>query len=97
MPLGLLMLLAVAALIYFGFAQRVLDRMGLTDRGALLFIGAMILGSFIDIPLFQNGLTVSINVGGALIPLALGVFLLTRADETRERVRALLALLVTAG
>ncbi|MGI6038552.1 MAG: DUF1614 domain-containing protein, partial [Limnochordia bacterium] len=42
-------------------------------------------------------LTVSINVGGALIPLALGVFLLTRADETRERVRALLALLVTAG
>ena len=97
MPVGLIVLLAVAALVYFGLAHRVLDRMRLTDRQALLFIGLMLLGSFVDIPLLRNTVDLSINVGGALVPLALAVFLLVRADEPREKVRALLAALVTAG
>jgi uncharacterized membrane protein len=97
MPVGLIVLLAVAALVYFGLAHRVLDRMRLTDRQALLFIGLMLLGSFVDIPLLRNAVDLSINVGGALVPLALAVFLLVRADEPREKVRALLAALVTAG
>ncbi|NLN17257.1 MAG: DUF1614 domain-containing protein [Firmicutes bacterium] len=97
MPVGLIVLLAVAALVYFGLAQRVLDRMRLTDKQALLFIGLMLLGSLIDIPILRNSVDLSINVGGAVVPLALAIFLLARADEPREKVRALLAALVTAG
>ena len=76
MPTGMLLLLITAALIYFGAAQRVLDRMRLTDSQALLFIGLMIGGSFIDIPLYQGTVEISVNVGGALVPLALCIYLL---------------------
>ena len=97
MPAGMILLLIVAALVYFGLAQRILDRMRLTDKQALLFIGLMIAGSIINIPLFQGRTEVSVNVGGALIPLALAVYLLTKADSTREWTRALIAAIVTAG
>lgn len=50
MPVGMVALLVIGVLIYFGLAQRILDRMRLTDKQALLFIGAVIVGSFIDIP-----------------------------------------------
>ncbi|HHX02289.1 MAG TPA: DUF1614 domain-containing protein [Firmicutes bacterium] len=97
MPTGMLLLLITAALIYFGAAQRVLDRMRLTDSQALLFIGLMIGGSFIDIPLYQGTVEISVNVGGALVPLALCIYLLLRTDTARERVRGIVAALVTAG
>jgi len=97
MPTGMILLLIVAALIYFGAAQRVLDRMRLTDSQALLFIGLMIGGSFIDIPLYRGVAEVSINVGGAIVPLGLAIYLLIRADTARERVRGIAASLVTAA
>ena len=97
MPAGMILLLGAAALVYFGAAQRILDRMRLTDSQALLFIGVMIGGSFINIPLFRGDTEVSVNVGGALVPLALCIYLLTRADTTREWVRALVAAVITAG
>lgn len=94
MRFGLIALSLVAAAIYFGLAHRVLDRMRLTDRQALLFIGLAIAGSFVDIPLGQR---TSVNVGGALLPALLAVSLIIRADESREKVRAIAASLVTAG
>lgn len=97
MPSGMIFLLVVAALVYFGVAQRVLDRMRLTDSQALLFIGLMIAGSFLQIPLFQGRTEVSVNVGGALVPLALVIYLFVKADTSAERVRALVASVVTAG
>ena len=71
--------------------------MRLTDRQALLFIGLMLLGSLVDIPLLRNTVDLSISVGGACSSPSPGGFLLVRADELREKVRALLAALVTAG
>ena len=41
--------------------------MRLTDAQALLFIGLMIGGSFIDIPLYRGAVEISVNVGGALV------------------------------
>ena len=38
MPVGPVLLLVVAALIYFGVGQRLLDRMRLTDTQALIAI-----------------------------------------------------------
>ena len=97
MPIGMIILLVVGVLVYFGIAHRILDRMRLTDRQALLFIAAVIVGSFINIPIMSSPIDVSINVGGGLLPLALAVYLIAKADETAERVRAVLSAIVVAG
>lgn len=96
MPIGMIMLLVVGVLVYFGVAHRILDRMRLTDKQALLFILAVIAGSFIDIPLMRTPVDVSINVGGALLPALLSIWLIFKADETAERVRAILAAILVA-
>ena len=84
MPTGMILLLIVAALVYFGVAHRILDRMRLTDAQALVFIGLMIAGSFIDIPIMRGEIETSINVGGALIPLALAIYLFSKSDSSAE-------------
>ncbi|HHY36969.1 MAG TPA: DUF1614 domain-containing protein [Firmicutes bacterium] len=95
MPIGMITLVVVAVLIYFGVAQRVLDRMGLTDRAALLFLAAMFFGSYIpDIPLTRS---LAINIGGGLVPVVLALYLLARADTGRERSRAIIATLISAA
>lgn len=92
---GLTLLVIVAVLIYAGVAQRVLDRMRLSDRGALLFIAAMALGNFLpEIPITAN---VAINLGGAIVPGILAVYLFIKAGTTKEKVRSLIATLVTTG
>ena len=63
---GYILLLAVAALVYFGVLHRVLDRMGLTDKIALLFIAAMLIGGLLpDLTLADN---FAINIGGKKAP-----------------------------
>jgi uncharacterized membrane protein len=92
MSVGMIALTVLALLILFGVAQRVLDRMHLTDRQALLLVAAIFIGGFIpDIPLGM----VSINVGGALIPLAVCVYILIKAGTGKERARALIGSAVT--
>ncbi len=98
MPIGTTLLLITAALIYFGAAQRLLDRMRLTDSQALIFIALMIAGSFITVPPLMRGPTsISLNLGGAVVPLALAIYLVTTADSAKERIRAIVASFVTAG
>jgi uncharacterized membrane protein len=98
MPLGIIFLLVVSILIYFGVAQRVLDRLRLSDRVALGVIAAINVGGFINIPLpSRSGLEASINAGGALIPLGLASYLLVTAGTWWERVRSLIGIAVTAG
>jgi len=95
MTIGMLVLVAVAIAIYLGAAQRVLDRLRLSDGAALLFVAAMVIGGFLpDIPLSDN---VSINIGGGIIPVILAVYLFLKAGTTREKVRAVLAALVTSA
>lgn len=96
MPTGLLILFALSALIFFGLAHRVLDRMRLTDTQALVFLGLMVAGSFVDLPLTRGEVSLSVNVGGALVPLGLAIYLLTRADSSKERLRAIAAAAATA-
>lgn len=97
MPLGMIALLVIGVLVYFGIAQRLLDRMRMTDKQALLFIGGIVVGSFIDIPIMSTPVEVSINVGGALLPALLSIWLIFKADETAERVRAVVASILVAG
>lgn len=97
MPTGTALLLVMAALIYFGVGQRLLDRMRLTDTQALIAIALMIGGSFVTLPLSTGRTIVSLNLGGGLVPLALVVYLLFKADTAKERIRSIIASLVTGG
>ena len=94
MTIGLILLTLTGLLVLFGVGQRVLDRLRLTDRQALLFIALIIAGGFLpDIPVTDR---FSFNVGGALIPLALCVYLWVKADTAAERARCLAATAITA-
>jgi len=94
MPLGMIILLVISVLIFLGLAERVLDRLRLSDRAALLFIGAMLLGGFLpNIPLTE---TLSVNIGGGIIPLFLVGYLFVKAETSVERIRAAIAMLATA-
>ena len=93
MPVGVILLLLIAILIYFGLLQRVLDRMRMTDSMAMIFIGLMVVGSFLpNIPL---GSQMSINIGGGVIPIILAVYLILTSDSNQEKFRAILASLIT--
>ena len=94
MSIGTILLLIVGLLVLFGAGQRVLDRLRLTDREAILFIALIIAGGFLpDISITRD---FAFNVGGALIPLALCLWLFFRADTAMERGRAILSPIVTA-
>jgi uncharacterized membrane protein len=92
--IGVILLVGVSVLIFLGAAQRVLDRLYLSDRGGLLVVGAMVAGSFVDVPLGGGN---SVNVGGALIPLILAIYVLVRAGSGKEWVRSILGIVITAG
>ncbi len=94
--IGIIILIVVSILIYLGLAQRALDRMRLSDRGALLVIGLIILGGFINIPLPFLPFNTSLNVGGALVPVGLAIYLLVRAGTGKEWIRALVGTVATA-
>ncbi len=94
MPVGMIILLVISVLVFLGLTQRVLDRLQLTDRTALLFIGAMIVGGAIPaLPLTSN---LSINIGGGIIPVVLVIYLFVKAGTTAEKSRAAIAILITA-
>lgn len=89
----MIVLLVVAVLIFLGLGQRVLDRLRLTDKAAILFLGAMLVGGFLpDIPIIGN---VSINIGGGIVPLILVVYLIVKAGTVKEKTRAIVAALIT--
>lgn len=94
MSIGMIALLVLSLLILFGVLQRVLDRMAMSDRQALLVTGAMFIGGFL--PDISLGL-VSLNIGGALIPVIVSVYLFLNAGTAKERIRAIVASCLTAA
>lgn len=89
-----MLLILIAVLVYSGVLQRVLDRLCLTDRQALMVVGAMLVGSFL--PAISLG-SVSINIGGAIIPLGICIYLFVHANEKLERWRMLGGTLLTGA
>ncbi len=95
---GRLILISLALLIFFGVAERVLDRMHLTDKQAFLILGAIILGSFINLTLYHSDiLTVRMNLGGALVPLAVALYVWLRAGTVKEKTRSITGAVLTAA
>lgn len=90
----MILLTAAAVLVFFGAAQRVLDKLYLTDRAALCLIAILFFGTLI--PNLTIGF-VSISIGGAVIPIGVCAYVLAKADTNRERVRALAGSLITGS
>ncbi len=95
LPVGTIILILVAILVFFGVLHRVLDRMRLSDRAALVIILAMAAGTFLDFTLSKGTIPVRVNAGGALIPLAVVIWLVATADEAREKSRSVVSVIVT--
>ena len=95
MTIGMILLMIIAVLILLGVGQRVLDRLRLNDKLALLFIALIIILGFVpDIQLTRN---FAFNLGGAVVPLALCIYLFVKADTAWERWRSILASLLTGA
>ena len=94
MSIGMILLVVISLLILFGVLQRVLDRMALNDRQALACVAAIFIGGWL--PDITQGM-VTINIGGALIPLIVCVYLFLNAGTAKERIRAAVASVLTAA
>ena len=95
MTIGMIIMIVVAILILLGVGQRVLDRLRLNDKLALLFIALIIgLGFVPDVRLAD---VFAFNLGGAVVPLALCIYLFVKADTAWERWRSILASIVTGA
>lgn len=94
MSIGMVMLTVASVLVLLGVGQRVLDKMQLTDRQALIIMALIFFGGLV--PDLVVG-AVSVNVGGALIPLGVCVYLLIRTDTAREAVRAIVGSVISAA
>lgn len=94
MSIGMILLVVLSLLILAGMLQRTLDRMALTDRQALAIMAAIFIGGWL--PQIDLGL-VTVNIGGAVVPLIVCVYLLLRAGSAKERIRALVAAALTAA
>jgi peptidoglycan/LPS O-acetylase OafA/YrhL len=95
MPLGLTLLVVASILVLFGVGHQVLDRMRLNDKTALLFMAGIFVGGLL--PDISLGDRFSINLGGAVIPFILVVYLFVKAGTAKEKWRAVLASLVSGA
>ncbi len=95
MPLGLTLLVVASILVLFGVGHQVLDRMRLNDKTALLFMAGIFIGGLL--PDISLGNRFSINLGGAVIPLILAVYLFVKAGTAKEKWRSVLASLVAGA
>ena len=89
MPVGLTLLVVVSILVLFGVGHRILDRMRLNDKTALLFLAAIFVGTLI--PDIRISRSFYINIGGAVVPIILAIYLFISAGTDKERIRALFA------
>ncbi|HKM39277.1 MAG TPA: DUF1614 domain-containing protein [bacterium] len=94
MSTGLIVLIAITVLVYFGLLQRVLDRMHLTDREALLFLAMIIVGAYVNIPLWRQP-SLTLNVGGGLVPVVLAGYIMSRTGTAREWQRTIAGIVIT--
>ncbi len=94
MSIGLILLAVVTVLVLFGVAQRVLDKMQLTDRAALVIAAALFFGGLI--PEIRLG-NVAVNLGGAAVPLGVCIWLLVKTDTRKEFWRAILGSVITGA
>lgn len=95
MQLSIWIVTALIILIMFGAGQRILDRLRLSDKWALIILSAIVVG--LIIPPIKIGDMFSFSIGGFLIPFGLCIYLLVRAGWSMDLVRAFTGTILTAS
>ena len=95
MQISIWIVTALILLIMFGAGQRILDRLRLSDKWALIILTAIVIG--LIIPPIRIGSMFSFSIGGFLIPFGLCVYLLVRAGWSMDIVRAFTGTILTAS
>lgn len=94
MSLSVFVITALIILIMFGAGQRLLDKMRMTDRWALVVLAAIIIG--IIIPPISIGSNFSFSIGGFLIPIGICVYLMVKAGWSKDLLRAIVGTILTS-
>ncbi len=92
LPFSIILLSAVMILVLLGVAQRVLDRMRLTDRTALVLLLLLVVSHFLPKVAITPYLALKL---GVFIPLGIVGYLLITAKK-EERLRGIMVSLATA-
>ncbi len=95
LPVGIIVVVLAGVLILLGVGHRVLDRMRLTDTQALILLAVMLAGAFL--PELRLGRGITVDIGGALAPLGVAIYLIATAGTAMERWRAVTATALTAA
>lgn len=95
MQISIWIVTALIILVMFGAGQRILDRLRLSDKWALIILTAIVIG--IIIPPIKIGSMFMFSIGGFLIPFGLCVYLLIRAGWSMDVVRAFTGTILTAS
>ncbi len=95
MSFSLVVLSILIIALISGAGQRVLDKMRMTDRWALIILVGTAVG--IILPPITIGKYFAFSIGGFLIPFAVCIYLLIRTGLSMDLVRAFFGSLVTAG
>lgn len=91
--LAITVLILLLAIIYMGLLERVLERMRLTGRQAMVILLAIIFGGSLPVLSVYRGL--KINLGGMLVPLVVVIYLIATADERAEQARSFFTIFTT--
>ena len=95
MSLSVFIITALIILIMFGAGQRILDKMRMNDRWALVVLSAIIIG--IIVPPISIGANFSFSIGGFVIPVAVCICLMIKAGWSKDLLRAVIGSILTAG
>lgn len=94
MQISVWVVTALIIAVMFGAGQRILDKLRLSDRMALLIMLAILVG--IIIPPIKIGNVFSFSIGGFLIPFGLSIYMLVKAGWSMDLVRAFTGSILTA-
>lgn len=95
MSFSFIVLNIIIIALLLGAGNRLLDKMRMTDRGATIFLIAMVIALFI--PDIHIGKYFVFNVGGFIFPLGLSIYLLISCGFSKDLLRAVLGSVLTAG
>ena len=95
MSISLIIITVLILLVMFGAGQRILDKMRLSDKEALIILIAICIGLLI--PPVWVGEFFCFSIGGFLIPFSISVYLLISCGWSRDLIRTIIATLIIAG
>jgi len=92
---GIMLVVTVTAIIFLFLLHRTLDRLHMNKKAALLLVGLIYVGGYLpSIPLSAG---LAANLGGAVIPLALCLYLVVRAPTKEQQIRGPATALIAAA